>query len=108
MLNDFVLRSLKRGIALRGSHVHQARLSDTKIERPQAISFYAMMPDEKVKKAFEAFYESEYKKTRKLWREWIAGSTVEAQKLLDAYFDEAYKLVFDERDRPTYPSRLKF
>jgi hypothetical protein len=28
---------------------------------PQAISFYAMMPDEKVKKAFEAFYESEHK-----------------------------------------------
>ena len=66
-----------------------------------------MIPNEKVKKAFEAFYESEHKKTRKLWREWIAGSTVETQKLLDAYFDEAYQLVLT-RETGRHTRGLKF
>jgi hypothetical protein len=66
------------------------------------------MPNKKIKKAFTAFYESEYRKTRRLWRRWIAGSIGEVQKILDAYFDQVFKLVFDERGKPKYPNRLKF
>lgn len=108
VLNDFVLGSFRRGVLLRSNHVHQARLSDTKIERLQAISFYTMMPNKRIRRAFEAFYESEYRKTRKLWRRWIAGTIGEVQKILDAYFDQVFTLVFDEWGRPTFPSRLKF
>ena len=44
------------------------------------------------------FYESEYWKTRKQWRGWIAGGGIaSAQKLVDAYFDEVFKLVFDDQ-----------
>jgi hypothetical protein len=48
------------------------------------------------------------RKTRKQWRGWITGGIAEAQKLVDAYFDEAFKLVSDGKGKPIYPSRLKF
>ena len=66
------------------------------------------MPNKKVRKIFKAFYESEYRKTRKQWRGWIAGGIGSAQELVDAYFDEVFKLVFDDKGKRVYPSRLKF
>lgn len=108
VLNTLVIDSMKKGIAVRGSHVHRWRMSDKKIERLHTISFYTMMPSKKIKKAFTTFYESEYRKTRKQWRVQIAGGIAGAQKLVDAYFDEVFKLVFDNKGKLTYPSRLKF
>lgn len=108
VLNDFVIDSMRKGVAIRSSHVHRWRLSDTKIERLQTIRFYTLMPNTKVRKVFKTFYEAEYRKTRKQWRSWITGGIAQAQKLVDAFFDEVYKLVFDGKDKLTYPSRLKF
>jgi hypothetical protein len=108
VLKEFVVNSMKKGVAVRGSHVHRWRLSDTKIERLNAINFYTLMPDARVRKVFKPFYEVEYRKTRKQWRGWIADGIEAAQKLVDSYFDEVFKLVFDEGGKPTYPSRLKF
>ena len=102
------MEEMKKGVAIQGSHVHSWRLSDTKIERLNAINFYTLMPDGTVRKAFKPFYKAEYRKTRQQWRGWIADGIEAAQKLVDSYFDEVFKLVFDERGRPIYPSRLKF
>jgi hypothetical protein len=99
---------MKKGIAIRGSHVHKWRLSDTKIDRLNAIRFYTLGPGTELERVFRAFYEAEYRKTRKQWRGWITGGIMEAQKLVDAYFDEVFKLMFDGRGKPIYPSRLKF
>jgi hypothetical protein len=108
VLKESVIDSMKRGIAIRGSHVHRWRLSDTKIQRLNAINFYNLMPDIKIRKVFKPFYEAEYRKTRKQWRGWIVAGIEAAQKLVDSYFDEVFKLVFDGRGKPIYPSRLKF
>jgi len=108
VLKEFVIDSMKKGVAIRGSHVHRWKLSDTKIERLNAINFYTLMPDKKVRKVFNKFYESEYRKARKDWRGWIADGIAEGQQILDAYFDEVFKLVFDDKGKYTYPSRLKF
>jgi hypothetical protein len=107
-LNQFVIEAMKKGIAIRGSHVHRWRLSDTKIERLNAINFYTLMPGTELARVFKAFYESEYRKTRKLWRDWITNGTTEAQKLVDAYFHEVFKLVFNDKGKLIYPRRLKF
>jgi hypothetical protein len=108
VLNTLVIDSMRKGVAIRASHVHRWRMSDAKIDRLNAISFYTMMPNKKIKRAFRAFYESEYRKTRKQWRSWITGGISEAQKLVDAYFDAVYMLVFDGKSKLAYPSRLKF
>lgn len=108
VLNEVVIESMKKGIAIRGSHVHRWRLSDTKIERLNAINFYTLMPGTEVARVFKVFYESEYRKTRKQWRDWITNGIAEVQKLVDAYFDEAFKLVFNDKGKLIYPSRLKF
>jgi hypothetical protein len=108
VLNNFVIEAMKKGIAIRGSHVHKWRLSDTQIDRLNGIRFYTMMPNKKIQTAFKAYYESEYRKIRKQWRKWIASGTEEAQKLVDAYFDEVFKLMFDDRNKLVYPARLKF
>jgi hypothetical protein len=41
-------------------------------------------------------------------RGWVTGGIAEAQKLADWYFDEVFKLVFDDNGKLVYPSRLKF
>jgi hypothetical protein len=108
VLNTFVVDSMKKGIAIRGSHVHRWRLSDSKVDRLNAIRFSTLMTGTELEKVFRAFYEAEYMKTRKQWRGWITGGILEAQKLIDAYFDEVFKLIFDRKGKPIYPSRLKF
>jgi len=107
-LNALVIDSMKSVIAIRGSHVHRWRLSDTKIDRLHTINFYTLMPDDKIKRAFKKFYESEYRKTRKRWRAWIKRNIAEGDKLIDHYFDEVFKLMFDGKGKLVYPSRLKF
>lgn len=108
VLREFVIATMKKGIDIRGSHVHRWRLSDTKIERLNAINFYTLMPNAKVRKTFKSFYEAEYRKARKQWRSWIVDGTRTAHEIVDSYFDEVFKLVFDEKNRLMYPSRLKF
>jgi hypothetical protein len=108
VLNDFVIDAMRKGIAIRGSHVHKWRLSDNQIDRLNGINFYTMMPNAKIKKAFKAYYESEYWKIRKHWRKWIASGIAEAQNLVDAYFDGVFRLMFNDKGKLLYPSRLKF
>ena len=108
VLNDFVIEAMKKGIAIRGSHVHQWRLSDTQLDRLNSISFYTKMPDRKIRKAGIAYYESEYRKIRKKWCNWMADGIEQAQKLVDSYLDEVFKLIFNNKGKLIYPSRLKF
>ena len=108
VLDGFVVESMKKGVAIRGSHVHKWRLSDNQIDRLNGISLYTKMPNRKIREAFKAYYESEYRKIRKRWREWVASGTDQAQKLVDAYFEEVFKLICDDTGRLVYPSRLKF
>lgn len=108
VLNDFVVEAMKKGISIRSSHVHQWRLSDTQLDRLNGISLFKRMRDRKVSKAFSAYYESEYRKIRKQWCTWMANGTAGANKLIDAYFNEMFKLVFNAKGRLIYPSRLKF
>lgn len=108
MLNNFVVQSMRKGIAIRGSHVHKWRLSDNDIERLIGISLYTKMPSKKIQKAFAAYYEEEYRKVRKRWRKWVADGTAQAQELVDGYCDALFELMFDRDEKLLYPSRLKF
>lgn len=38
----------------------------------------------------------------------LSDGTGQAQKLVDGYFDEVFKLIFDGNGELLYPSRLKF
>ena len=51
VLKEYVLGVMKKGTSLRGSHVHQQRLSDTQIERLHAISFYTLGKESKLTRA---------------------------------------------------------
>jgi hypothetical protein len=108
VLRNFVSESMKKGIAIRGSHVHEWRLSDNDHDRLIAISLYTKMPNTEIRDAFTTYYDSEYKKIRRQRREWVASGIGVSQELVDAYFDELFKLVFDGKGRLVYPSRLKF
>jgi hypothetical protein len=108
VLNNWVIESMMRGIAMRGSHVHKWRMSDNRIDRLVGISLYMNMPSRKIQKAFKTYYESEYRKIRKELRGWVASGIDEAQKLVDTYSDEVFKLLFDSSGKLIYPSRLKF
>jgi hypothetical protein len=67
-----------------------------------------MTPSGSVQKAFKVYYDSEYKRIRRSRREWVASGIGVSLELVDAYFDELFKLVFDGEGRLVYPSRLKF
>jgi hypothetical protein len=108
VLNDFVIESMKKGVAIRGSHVHQWRLSDNDHDRLIGIDLYTKMPNEKIQEGFKRYYDSEYKKIRRRRREWVASGIGVARELVDAFFDELFKFVFDDKGAMVYPSRLKF
>lgn len=107
-LRGFVTESMKKGVAIRGSHVHGWRLSDNDHDRLIGISLYTKMPNEEIQEAFTAYYDSEYKKIRRRRREWVASGIGVSHELVDAFFDELFKLVFDDNGSMVYPSRLKF
>jgi len=108
VLQDYVVKATKDMVAVRGSHVHKWRYSDNQLERLSGISFYTMMPNEMIQKTFKWYYESEYRKIRKQRRAWVAKAIEDSQMLVDAYFDQVFKLVFDGKDGLIYPSNLKF
>lgn len=108
VLQDYVVKATKDMVDVRGSHVHKWRFSDNQLDRLNGISFYTMMPNEIIQKTFKWYYESEYRKIRKQRREWVAKTIEDAQKLIDAYFDAVFKLLFDGKGRLVYPSNLKF
>jgi hypothetical protein len=108
VLRGFVTNSMKSGIAIRGRHVHEWRLSDNDHDRLIGISLYTKMPNEDIRKAFTAYYDAEYKKVRRRRREWVASLIGVSQELVDAFFDELFKLMFDDKGSMVYPSRLKF
>ncbi len=108
LLKNFVTESMKKGVEIRGSHVHKWRLSDNDHDRLIGIDLYTKMPNEKIQVAFKKFYDSEYKKVRKRRREWVANGIKVSQELVDGYFDALFELVFDASGVMMYPSRLKF
>jgi len=108
ILQDYVIRATKDMVAVRGGHVHKWRLSDNDHERLIGISLHTKMSNKMIQKAFKFYYESEYKKIRKQRRGWVARTIEGAQKLVDAYFDEVFKLVFDGQGKLIYPANLKF
>ena len=99
---------MKKGVAIRGRHVHEWRRSDNDHDRLIGMSLSMSMPYVGIKKAFRAYYDSEYKRIRARQREWVASGIELSQELVDAYFDELFKLVFDGNGVMVYPSRLKF
>jgi hypothetical protein len=108
VLRNFVTESMKKGVAIRGRHVHEWRLSDNDHDRLIGMSLYTKMPHGGIQRAFKAYYDSEYKRIRRSRREWVASGIGVSQELVDAYFDELFKLVFDGKGTLVYPSRLKF
>ena len=108
VLRNFVTESMKKGVAIRGRHVHEWRLSDNDHDRLIGISLYTKMPHGGIQRAFKAYYDSEYKKIRRSRREWVASGIGVSQELVDAYFDELFKLLVDGKGTLMYPSRLKF
>ncbi len=108
LLRNFVTESMKKGIAIRGHHVHEWRLSDNDHDRLIGMSLHMRMPHVEVQKAFRAYYDSEYKKIRARRRKWVASGNEVSQELVDGYFDALFEVVFDANGVMMYPTRLKF
>lgn len=107
-LGELVTSSLKKLVGYRGSHVHQYRLSEDHIDRLDSIHLYTLLPDRKLKRAFQAYYRSEYRKTRKSLKAWIGSANTSINQLLDIFFDGIYAITFNKNGAVRYPSRLKF
>lgn len=108
VLKNFVIGSMEKGVGIRGRHVHEWRLSDSDHDRLIGMSLSMSMPYVGIQNAFRSYYDSEYKRIRVRQREWVASGIELSQGLVDAYFDELFKLVFDGNGVMVYPSRLKF
>jgi hypothetical protein len=103
---------LKEFVSTRGSHVHETRFSDRRLGRLAAFELLGL-PDTrdkdegKMATAMRARYESEYRKARTHYREWVRKINSRVSALLDAYLDSLFDLVFHPDNSVSYPSRLK-
>ncbi len=82
---------------LRGAHVHVERYSDEDIKRLSTLDLLSKGGDE-FGRLMKALYLSNYRTTRKKWAGNIASSNKVITKLLEIYFGELKKVLFqDER-----------
>ncbi len=108
-LRATIKKALESVIQTRGSHIHEARFKDNDIDRLRGIGLLARNGKDELAKAMHIFYKIEHARIRKRWKDQIAGNNQAIRKLLDAYFDGLYVIMFDSKTNALqYPSRLKF
>lgn len=100
-----VNESLSGVIRTRDSHVHSRRFEDEGIARLGTISLLMKGTDRAFLSAMRILYRAEYPKVRNRWRSAISSNNRSIRRLLDAYFDELWPLLFDEQSKQLrYPS----
>lgn len=109
-LRPAVLSAWRELTGLRSQHVHRVRFSDTDIERLIAIRLYIRLvgaSHSKFAQMLQALYRTEYVKSRRGLKKWIASSNAATQEILDLYFDALFPAVFNDKGKVRYPNRLK-
>jgi hypothetical protein len=108
-LFELVKETFKNIHALRGVHVHQSRFSDDDLERAlvwELIIVYdpsSLNPNLVKIPEFKQMTNYSLRKARKKWVDYVTSSNEAVKKILDAYFDTLYPIVFDENNKIRYP-----
>ena len=81
---------------IRGSHVHNSRYRDSGIDRlvTLGVVISELHLNSKLDKASRVYFKSVYSRERNEWARRIQANNKEVDRLLDAYFDALYPLVF--------------
>lgn len=88
--------------------MHTYRISEDHIDRLSGIYLWTLHPNRKIRRVFQAYYQSEYRKIGKSLRDWIASANESITQLLDVFFDGVYVITFNKNGTVRYPSRLTF
>ncbi|MDP9315940.1 MAG: hypothetical protein M3R24_34645 [Chloroflexota bacterium] len=101
-LGNLVTKPLEGITRVRGTHVHQSRYTNRKLDKLKAIELVLSI---EVDNLLMSFYEIEYRKTRKEWKTTIKVANENIRDLLDNYFDVLYSVVFTEQGDLQYPNK---
>jgi hypothetical protein len=100
-LYSIVSESLKGIVNVRGGHVHGTRYSDKDLDRLETIELVTIGDYETYKNMFH----NHYKGTRVKWVKTLKGNNEVVKKLLDFYFDELHRILFDDNGDLHYASK---
>jgi hypothetical protein len=81
-------------IAVRSRHVHEQRFDETRLRNLGAIELIERNSTDPI---WTSFLGEQYPKVRKYWVGWVKEMNAVVQQLLDGYFGELHRLMFDER-----------
>lgn len=96
ILKDMVTEPLKDVLGVRAHHIHKGRIEVNELGRLSMLaSIIKQSSDKKFKGIANLYYKLDYRKTRKEWKKLIIKNNIEVKKLLDAYFNELYPMVFN-------------
>jgi hypothetical protein len=94
--------SLDGIIAIRSRHVHELRFDETRLRNLNAIELIERNSSDPI---WSNFLKQQYPKVRKYWASWVREMNQAIEQLLDQYFGELHRLMFDQRGfRSPYPS----
>jgi hypothetical protein len=94
-LYSVVSDALKPYSVVRGAHVHELRYSDQELSRLATLDLLSRSDDE-LGRFMKRIYLGGYRTTRKKWAEKIQKDSVAIKKLLDFYFGQLKKAIFQD------------
>jgi hypothetical protein len=95
---EALVSSLDGIVVIRGKHVHQKRYHDDDFER---LDFFESMAteDDPLLSLMGQFYPLALRDYRKKWLKTILDNNEQIRKILDAYFETLYDVVFDKNGK---------
>lgn len=81
-------------IAVRGRHVHESRFDETRLRNLGAIELIERNSADPI---WSDFVNEQYPRVRRYWAGWVTEMNRVIQKLLDVYFSDLHRLMFDRR-----------
>lgn len=90
-----VATAFKTYVEVRGSHVHASRFKDKDIERLATLHLLSISGDD-FGRLMKDMFLSSYRTTRKKWAEKIEKDSTAIHKLLEFYFGELTKMLFQD------------
>jgi hypothetical protein len=101
-------KALEGPLRVRHSHVHEARVTDSGIDRLKSIGLLTKSKDSSLSKYMRIHYRLVHSDVKRKWKKAIVKNNADVLKVLDVFFERFFPVVFEERGALKYPSRLKF
>jgi len=108
MLSKMVIKSFDKIIAIRGFHVHSYRYSEKDFDILNSLEVMTNLEpdvDTKLTGLLKSYYEISHRTVRKKSHQRIKENNAVVRKILDAFFESLFMVLFDRDGNVIFPNK---